>query len=75
MARKKKRGQKSRKPQARPLEDLLRNGEAEFYGQVCWSIANRGTEGPKPGEVIGVEGSDENGDATRRAFRLTRKSV
>lgn len=75
MARKKKRGQKSRKPQARPLEDLLRNGEAELYGQVCWSIANRGTEGPKPGVVIGVEGNDEKGGATSRAFRLTRKSV
>ena len=75
MARKKKRGQKSRKSQARPLEDLLRNREAKLYGQVCWSIANRGTEGPISGEVIGVEGGDYSVGPTSRAFRLTRKSV
>lgn len=40
----KKRRRKSRQPKAGPLEDLLRNGEAGLYGQVCWSIADRGTE-------------------------------
>ena len=73
--KKKKRRQKSRQPQTRPLEDLLRNGETTLYGQVCWSIANRGTEPPRSGEVITLEGGDEKGGKTSRAFRLTRKSV
>ena len=72
---KKKRRQKSRQPKARPLEDLLRNGEASLYGQVCWSIANRGTEAPRPGEVITLEGADKRGGQINRAFRLTRRSV
>ena len=72
---KKKRKQKSIKPQVRPLEDLLRNGEAGLYGQVCWSIANRGTEPPRSGEVITLEGGDGKGGQTSRAFRLTHKSV
>ena len=72
---KKKRKQKSKKPRARPLEDLLRNGEAGLYGQVCWSIANRGTEPPGSGEVITLEGGDDKGGQTSRAFRLTRRSV
>ena len=38
--------------QAQTLEVLLRNGEAVLYGQVCWSIANRGTDRPRPGDVI-----------------------
>ena len=72
---KKKRNQKSRKPQARPLEDLLRGGQAVLYGQVCWSIANRGTEPPRPGEVITLEGENENGGLASRTFRLTRQSI
>ena len=72
---KRKRGRESRQPHSRPLEDILRNGEAVLYGQVCWSIANRGTEPPRSGEVITLEGGDEKGSRTSRAFRLTRKSV
>ena len=73
--KKKKRGQKQRVPQPPPLENLLSAGRAGLYGQVCWSIANRGTEPPRPGEVITLEGEDEKGSQTNRAFRLTRKSV
>ena len=72
---KKKRKQKSRQPQVRPLEDLLTGREAGLYGQICWSIANRGTEPPRSGEVVTLEGGDEKGGQTSRAFRLTRKSV
>ena len=72
---KKKRRQRSRQPQARPLEDLLRGGEAGLYGQVCWSIANRGTEPPRLGEVITLEGEDEKRGQIGREFRLTRKSI
>ena len=72
---KKKLGQKQRVSQHHPLEHLLRTGETGLYGQVCWSIANRGTEPPRSGEVIALEGEDSKGGQTRRAFRLTRKSV
>ena len=71
---KKKRRQK-RASQPPPLENLLRDGEAVLYGQVCWSIANRGTDGPKVGEVIGLEGGYEAEDSTCRSFRLTRESI
>ena len=75
MVKKKKRRQKQSGPQHPPLENLLRSGEAGVYGQVCWSIANRGTEPPRSGEVITLEGGEGNGRQTSRAFRLTRKSV
>ena len=75
MVKKKKRRQKQRVPQPPPLENLLGTGEAGLYGQVCWSIANRGTEPPKSGEVITLEGEDEMRGQTSRAYRLTRKSV
>lgn len=72
---KKKLGQKQRVSQHHPLEDLLRAREAGLYGQVCWSIANRGTEPPRVGEVIALEGEDANGGQVSRPFRLTRKSL
>ena len=75
MVKKKARRQNPKGPQPPPLEDLLRAGEAVLYGQVCWSIANRGTESPRSGEVITLEGGDEKGGQTSRAFRLTSKSV
>ena len=72
---KKKRRLKQRAPQPPPLENLLRAGEAGLYGQACWSIANRGTELPQEGEAITLEGGNERGSQTSRAFRLTRKSI
>ena len=75
MAKKKKRREKARAPQTPRLEGLLRIGEAELYGQVCWSIANRGTDRPKSGEVITLEGGDETGGHANGKFRLTRKSI
>ncbi len=71
---KKKRRQK-RASQPPPLEKLLGEGEAVLYGQVCWSIANRGTDRPKVGEVIGLEGGYEAEDPSSRSFRLTRESI
>ena len=72
---KKKRRQKRRASQSLPLEDLLRSGEAAIYGQVCWSLANRGTERPRPGEVIILEGVNEQGDRANRRLRLTPQSI
>ena len=72
MAREKKRRQELRASQTQSLEWLLGAGEADLYGQVCWSIANRGTEIPRAGEVITLAGED---DLAGERFRLTRKSV
>lgn len=73
MSKKNKRKGRAREPQ--PLEYLLRAGEGVLYGQVCWSIANRGTERPRLGEVITLEVGNDEGGHTRRAFRLTRKTI
>ena len=75
MAKKKKRREKARAPQTRTLEELLRAGEAALYGQVCWSIANRGTDRPRPGEVITLDGGAEAGGHAKGRFRLTRRSI
>ena len=72
---KKKGSQNPKARQTRTLEDLLRAGEAELYGQVCWSIANRGTDRPRPGEVITLEGGDEAGDHHNKKFRLIHRSI
>ena len=56
MGKKRKLKQKPSAMQAQDLEELLRNGEAVLHGQACWSIANRGTDRPRPGNVITLEG-------------------
>ena len=75
MAKKRKRNQKPRPQSTRTLEELLRNGEYALYGQVCWAIANRSTEKPRPGEVITLEGGGPEDGAPSATFRLTRKSI
>ena len=75
MGKKRKRKQKPSATQAQPLEELLRNGEAVLYAQVCWSIANRGTGRPRPWDVITLEGGDEEEFRAGARFRLTRESV
>ena len=71
---KKKRRQRQSAPQP-SLEDLLKAGEAVLYGQVCWSIANRGTERPAAGEIITLEDVDELGQDAGGRFRLTATSI
>ena len=69
---------RSREYNSRPvsdLEELLRIGDAVLYGQVCWSIANRGTDRPTAGDIITLEGVDQAGDPTTKAFRLTPETV
>ena len=75
MARKSKRSRERNSRPVSELEELLRTGDAVLYGQVCWSISNRGTERPTAGDVITLEGVDEAGDHTAKAFRLTRETV
>ena len=72
---KNKRREDQREPQPKPLEELLRAGEADIYGQVCWSIANRGTERPRVGEVITLNGDDEIRGNISETYRLTHKSI
>ena len=38
-------------------------------------MANRGTDTPRPGEVITLVGGDEAGESSGDEFRLTRKSI
>ena len=75
MARKSKRSREHNSRPASDLEELLKIGDAVLYGQVCWSIANRGTERPTAGQVITLEGVDEAGNHITEAFRLTRETV
>ena len=75
MTRKSKRKQKPRARQLQTLEELLKAGETVLYGQVCWSIANRGTERAEVGDVITLEEGEDDGGHTNETFRLTRKSI
>lgn len=75
MTRKSKREQNPRTQQFPTLEELLRIGETVLYGQVCWSIANRGTERPTIGDIITLEGGESDDGHTNETFRLTRKSI
>ena len=75
MAKKKKRRRGPNASQTQPLEELLKAGEVALYGQVCWSIANRSTEKPRLGEVITLEGEEDEGDRAGESFRLTGKSI
>ena len=74
MTRKSKR---SRGRNSRSVPDLeeLRFGDAVLYGQVCWSIANRGTQRPIAGDIITLDGEDDAGNHATSAFRLTRETV
>lgn len=71
----KRNSQKRRQPQTRPLEDLLDAGQKTLYGQVCWSIANRGTARPKKNQLVDLGGVDRElfGEAVK--WRLTDTSV
>ena len=75
MNMKKKRKQKSRAAQVQNLEELLTTGETPLYGQVCWSIANNGTEVTEVGDIITLERPDKDRDPVTRDFRLTGRSV
>ena len=57
------------------MEELLTTGEAPLYGQVCWSIANNGTEVSEVGDIIALEGWDDYGDPATRDFQLTGVSI
>ena len=61
--------------QVKTLEDLLVTGKEDVYGQICWSIANNGTEIHRTGDVIVIEGWGEEGDPLAEEYQLTTTST
>ena len=75
MTKKRKGNKKPRTPRVEPLEHLLKAGEPETYGQLCWSLANRDTKRHQAGEVIKLGGWERTGRWTEKRFKLTAESI
>ena len=75
MARKRQQKNRSRQPKVRSMEHLLKTGEEQIYGQLCWSMGNRGTSIPRAGKVITLVGQQSNGEPAERKLRLTEQST
>ena len=73
MTKKRKAKKRARVPSAEPLEQLLKTGDPETYGRVCWSLANRDTERRQAGDVITLSAWEKVG--AERKFRLTEESI
>ena len=73
MSKKRQSDKTKRTPRIEPLEQLLKTGDPETYGKVCWSLANRDTERHRAGDVIELSMWDA-GDVARK-FRLTEESI
>ena len=58
-----------------PLEQLLQTTDPDFYGFVCWYLANRDTERHGPGDVISLDVPDATGALRKRKYRLTGQSL
>ena len=75
MAKKRQQKKKTRQPKVRSMEHLLKTGEEDIYGQICWSLGNRGTSIPRAGRVITLAGRQSNGEPAERRVRLTEQSI
>ena len=73
MTKKRKTKRKARSQRIEPLEQLLKTGDPEAYGRVCWSLANRDTERRQAGDVITLSAWEKAG--AERKFRLTEESM
>jgi len=73
MAKQRKFKKRARVPSVELLEQLLKTGDAETYGLVCWYLANRGTERHRGGDVINL-GVWEKASVERK-FQLTEESI
>jgi len=73
MTKKRKTKRRARAPRVEPLEQLLKTGDPETYGRVCWSLANRDTERPRAEDVIKLGVWEKAG--VERKFRLTEESI
>ena len=74
MAKKRKSKRKPRAHSYQPLEQLLQTDDPDFYGFVCWYLANRDTEKHGPSDVISLDVPDPAGSLRKRKFRLTGQS-
>ena len=75
MTKKKKSNKGTRNPKPKPLEQFLKKGEPETYGQLCWSLANRATDKHQAGDVIKLPDWDKTGKQIEKRFRLTEVSI
>ena len=75
MTKKKNSNKGTRNPKAKPLEQFLKKGESETYGQLCWSLANRAAVRHQAGDVIKLADWDKTGKQIEQRFRLTEESI
>ena len=75
MAKKRKTKSKARAYGYQPLEQLLQTTEPDFYGWVCWYLANRDTERHRSGDVISLDVPNPTGALRKRKYRLTEQSI
>ena len=61
--------------EVRDLEELLKEGNLDEYGRVCWTLANETELTPKAGDVITDFGSCEEHGSHEYPFRLTLRSM
>ena len=73
MIRLRKSKKRARARSVEALEQLLKTGDAEAYGLVCWYLANRGTERYRTGHVIDLGEWEKAG--VEKKFRLTDEST
>ena len=75
MHKKRKNTKKARVPKRKTLEQFLKAGNPERYGQLCWSLANRDTTRHKTGDSIKLEDWEREGRFVERTLRLTEESI
>ena len=75
MTKKRKSKQKTRTPKAQPLKQLLRTGDPETYGRLCWSLANQATDRHRAGDEITLTEWERTGRRIETRPRLTEDSI
>ena len=71
MTKRKNSNKETRNPKPKPLEQFLKKGDPETYGQLCWSLANRATIRHQEGDVIKLADWDKTGKQIEKRFRFT----
>ena len=75
MTKKRKTKRRARAPSIEPLEQLLKTGDPDIYGRVCWYLANRDTERHGARDVISRVVPNPTGALRERKYRLTEQSI
>ena len=73
MTKQRKSRKRARAPSVEALEQLLKTGDPETYGRVCWHLANRAIERHRAGDLIKPGVWEKAG--VERKFRLTKESI